>query len=147
MGMQSNPRGLLAATDLRPYLRPAAIITHDVQHICCCGGVVGVELYQFLQKVKEEIGMEWHHIRPCLQAAWSFPDHRKASGAALSGLLSPARMETSTPALRFKGQASELLALYTMLRYIFVKHIASVPDRFNRVEKEFESFMRDVCCV
>ena len=33
MGMQSNFYGLLAATYLRCYVRPADIITHDVQHI------------------------------------------------------------------------------------------------------------------
>ena len=127
--MQSNFYGLLAATDLRCYVRPADIITHDVQHICFCGGVVGVELYQFLLKLKEAVGMEPHHIRPCLEATWSFPDHRKASGVALSRLFSPERMESSNAASRFKGQASELLAVYTMLRHIVVEHVGKVPER------------------
>ena len=147
MGMQSNCYGLLAAPDLRCYVRPADIITHDVQHICFCGGVVGVELYQFLKKLKEAVGMEAHHIRPCLQANWSFPGHRKDSGRALSDLFSPARMEASNAASRFKGQASELLAIDTMLRHIVVEHIGKVPDRLHRAQKEFESFMAmcDVC--
>ena len=56
-------------------------------------------------------------------------------------------MEASNAASRFKGKASELLAIYTILRHIVVEHIAAVPDRLNRVEKEFESFMAmcDVC--
>ena len=58
MGMQSNINGLLAATDVRCHVRPADIITHDVQHICFAGGVVGVELYLFLRKLKEAVGME-----------------------------------------------------------------------------------------
>ena len=62
MGMQSNCYGLLAATDLRCYVRAADIITHDVQHICFCGGVVGVDMHQFLLKLKEAVGMESHHI-------------------------------------------------------------------------------------
>ena len=147
MSMQSIVYGLLAPPDLRCYVRPADIITHDVQHICFCGGVVGVELYQFLRKLKQAVRMDWDHIRHCLQATWSLPDHRKASGAALSHLFSPARMEASTAASRFKGQASELLAIYTIVRHIVVEHIAAVPDRLNRVQKEYESFMAmcEVC--
>ena len=76
MGMQSNAFGLLAAQDLRGFVRPADIITHDVQHICFCSGVVGVELHLFLRTIRDKIGMQGHHIKGFLQAAWSFPDHR-----------------------------------------------------------------------
>ena len=147
MGMQSNRCGLLAARDLRGLLRPERVITHDIQHICFCGGVVGIELHLILLKIKEAIGLEPHHIRQWLEADWQFPDHRNTSGAAMSKLFCPARLEASNAANRFKGQASELLGVYTMLRHILDEHIGKVPDRLNRVKKEFESSMAmcDVC--
>ena len=147
MGTTSNIFGLLAAPDLRDVVRPAKIITHDIQHICFCGGVVGIELHQFLLKLKAAVGLEPHHIRDCLKANWSFPCHRKTSGAAMSELFCPARMDASNAASRFKGQASELLGVYTMLRHIVVEHIGKVPARLNRVKKEYDSFMAmcDVC--
>ena len=98
-------------------------------------------MHQFLAKTKQEIGLQPQHIRPCLEADWSFPGHRKVSGAALSHLFSPVRIEASNAASRFKGQASELLAVYTMVRHIAVEHIGKVPHRLQRVQKEFDSFM------
>jgi hypothetical protein len=47
LGVKWNPSGLLADHSSRRHFKPAAAITHDVQHVLFANGTVATECYAY----------------------------------------------------------------------------------------------------
>ena len=125
---------------------PAASITHDVQHVLFANGTVATECYVLSAAFKTKLGIAWSELAGVVGAAWSWSAHRRAAGSTLHKMFEGPRFKSSDAAEKFKGQASEVLGVYTLIRHIVETHVAPKPDRMALLHKEVESF-RALCRV
>ena len=146
LGVKWNPDGLLADHSSRRHFKPAAAITHDVQHVLFANGTVATECYALLAAFKTKLGIGWSELAGILGAAWSWPAHRRADASRLHKMFEGPRYNSSDAAGKFKGQASEVLGVYTLIRHIVETHVAPNPDRMASMHKEVASF-RALCRV
>ena len=136
-GLSYNPRGVLASHPLRQHVRPASITTYDSQHCALANGIVGTEIGQFFLAAKEEADSHparlhgkyiWQHMSTLLSAAWKWPTHRGAQCRSAHSWFNESRRVASEKAGHFKGQASEIIAIYPMVRFYAEKHLGDVPE-------------------
>ena len=136
LGVKWNPEGLLADRPSRRHFKPARIITHDVQHVLFANGTVATECYAILAAFKTKLGIDWSNLAGVVGAAWSWPAHRSAAGASLKKMFEGPRYKSSAKAERFKGQASEVLGVYTLIGHIVEMHVATNPERMALLHTE-----------
>jgi hypothetical protein len=146
MGVQYNPDSVLANRDLRQYLAPATVLTHDVQHVCFSNGIVGSELYWFTKALQAKLGIHYSSFAGVIGASWTFPKHRQAKGNDLAQMFEPARVASSEEAGKWKAQASEVLGVYSLIRHIVETTVVKCPRRAAVIQRELASF-RWMCKV
>jgi len=138
-GMNANAKGLLAATDLRPHVKPVEVLTYDWMHNNLQEGVLTVEV-QLLLAACEPLGLTRAQIRGDLcDVDWHFPSQVKAKATQLHRVFDPYR--DATDATRVKCSASELLGLYQLLRWIVAVRVPRVDD----IRPQLASF--DAACM
>ena len=130
----------------RRHFKPAWVITHDVQHVLFANGTVATECYAILAAFKTKLGIDWSNLAGVVAAAWSWPAHRRAAGSTLHKMSEGPRFKSSDAAEKLKGQASEVLGVYTLIEHIVEKHVANNPERMALLHKEVASF-RALCRV
>ena len=81
-----------------------------------------------------------HHLFGIVGTVWSWFAHRRSSGSQLVKMFEGPRFKSSEAAEKLKGQASEALGVYTLIRHIVETHVAPKPERMALLHKEVASF-------
>ena len=73
LGHNWNPHGLLADQDLRRHVLPISTLTYDPMHCILSNGIAHTELFLFLDRCKNQLGVKYSHMETFLAAAWTYP--------------------------------------------------------------------------
>ena len=138
IGFSHCPQGVLAHRPLRRSLRPASTLTYDWMHVFLSNGVANHEVHLLLTAAKSEHRVRYSHLDKFVSASWKLPS--AFSDGGLRDFFSDARERASTDT--FKCMASELLALYPLLRHFALTVLA----RLGSLERQIASFCA-VCDV
>ncbi len=114
-GLNYNEHGILADAALRPFVPLASVWTYDPMHNNFANGIAHVEFTHFLEHLRKEGGVHFDAIGD-LMSSWSWPKFRYASKAKVMGTWTPTRERSAESG--FKGQASEMLIAYPILRWL-----------------------------
>jgi hypothetical protein len=137
-GIAFEPEGLLADLDLRPIAPPSSY-ARDPMHTMLCGGVISVEIYLLLKTIAEVVpGFSYLTLKTFFDASWLFP--RSRHHGRLSDIFNESRESASRSAGMFKGGASEVLAVYPLIRYFL--EVVIIPQ--GLLPNEVASFL--ACC-
>lgn len=119
-GLTDSPQGLLWDRELRPYVRPADVITFDAMHITVGNGVVQNETGWLFTALKD-LGMSWKMVAEfCSRVPWRFC--RSHGGRSkLLACLNGAREEAWKSSGVFKASASEMLMVQPVLMHFLDK--------------------------
>jgi hypothetical protein len=141
-GINLNRTGLLADSDLLEQFDVVACYTYDWMHCSLQDGIFQVESHLFL-KACEPLGVQSSHVESFLKRdSWRFPKATEQKAKQLHRVFSEYRAESSSAAQRLKGSASEMLGLYSLLRFFAETAIPSSPA----ISKNLASF-KAVCSV
>ena len=117
-GMNSNPSSFYADPELRPHVKPTEIVTVDWMHSLLQDGMLTVDASLFLQAA----GINFSRLEHYLKAKWIFP---RMNTIKPHRIFNSIRARSHSEAGKLKCQASELLAVYGLIRH-FVQ--TRVPD-------------------
>lgn len=102
---------------------------------------MGTEIGRFFLAAKAEAELHparfhgrsiWQHMGTLLNASWTWPTHRGTQCRSAHSWLKESRRVASEKAGRFRGQASEIIAIYPMVRFYVEKYLGDVPDLAQR---------------
>ena len=125
LGMQPNPLGLLADTELRQHFDLVQVVDYDWMHSCLQDGTLSVELYLFLQACSR-IGVASSDFEAYLKTDWCFPRRTASKSKELHRVFNEYRSRSSDRADKLKCTASELLSVYGLVRqYVETR----IPER------------------
>ena len=119
-GTKCNPLSFFADPELRPHVKPTEIVTVDWMHSLLQDGVLAVDASLFLQAA----GIQYSRLEHYLKADWTFPKWQH-NNIKPHKIFNSQRARSHTEAGKLKCQASELLAVYGLIRH-FVQ--TRVPD-------------------
>ena len=119
-GMNCNPLSFFADPELRPHVKPTEIITVDWMHSLLQDGMLTVDAFLFLQAA----GITYSRLEHYLKADWIFPKSHHNNIKPYT-IFNSMRARSHSEAGKLKCQASELLAVYGLIRH-FVQ--TRVPD-------------------
>ena len=137
-GMNFNANSVWSDLDLRAHFSPSAI-SYDSCHCALSDGVLGVDIYLFFEAATQEdfptpfVFPDLHKFLTTM--GWIWP--RGGNDYGVRRLFAPSRVNGSHTAGHWKGQASEFLQAYPLLRH-FATCILPVFS-----EEKLESFL---CC-
>ena len=126
-GFNHNERGILADTELRPFLRPASSFTFDPMHCLWSNGIVSVEVHCFLQRLREQTQFSWRDIQMFCKADWQFPSFCRAKGRCIHEVFNEVRERFSKYA--FKAGATEMLVVLPLLLHFGETWVAAALPR------------------
>ena len=135
-GLNFNPSGVLWDRSLRDVIDPIAMSMHDWMHIYIVNGIATWDVYTFLERLKVKTGVGYPLIRQYMRA-WTWPSWCDANAAQV---FSDHRAGSSSLGDNFKAGASEMLAMYPVLRHLIVSIIAplnSMSDEIDSILKLF----------
>ena len=136
-GLSYHSEGLLADAELRALVKPSSY-HRDPMHIMLSGGVMNSELYLVLRALSGVMpGFRYSCLKDFCDASWKWPRHRIKNN--IGDVFSDVRETSSLAAKQFKAGASEVLAVYPLVRY-FLEFI--VPADCIPAEKA--AFLK--CC-
>ena len=118
-GLNHNPDGMLADPFLRRHVKATETYTSDWVHDTLQDGVFTGEAWLFL-KACRPYGISSEDVRSFLaDDTWQFPFFARTKARALWRVFDSFRSSSSSEADKLKCSASELLGLYSLLRYLF----------------------------
>ena len=115
-GLVYNAHGVLADAELRAHVDLRAN-ARDPMHVMFVGGVLNTEMWAVLnawRRVRK--GFSWKVLREWFAAAWRYPAAR-AKHMSLPKIFTDTREEASNAAQSMKLGASELMAVYSIIRH------------------------------
>ena len=114
-GLSYHSEGLLADAELRALVKPSSY-HRDPMHIMLSGGVMNSELYLVLRALSGVMpGFRYSCLKDFCDASWKWPRHRIKNN--IGDVFSDVRETSSLAAQQFKAGASEVLAVYPLVRY------------------------------
>ena len=136
LGLNHNPEGLLLDVELRPFVRPITVQTHDPTHVFFSDGLCNTELNLLLPKLAElEPPVTVEILLIYLSAAWKLPRAFRAT-TSLTSIFSPHRVKHFRRVGKVQAFASELMTVVPPLAHFLHMHAVrtKLPD-------EIASFM------
>lgn len=112
-GMVYNPRGILADRTLREHCAPVDHSTFDSMHCYYSHGAAAVEMNLFLEACAKKANLRFAQFEAFCKADWRISHHAVPHAGAV---FSASREKAWKDAGSFKGMASELLAVYPLVR-------------------------------
>ena len=117
-GLKYNADSVIADEALRAHFKPADALRYDPMHVILSGGIAVTELWCWLCKCSQELGVRFSTLRKFVDADWAFPAHRKSKDARkLKSFFSDKREETCKRKGDLKCCAGEILAVYAVIRH------------------------------
>ena len=118
-GLNHNPDGMLADPFLRRHVKATETYTSDWVHDALQDGVFTGEAWLFL-KACRPYGISSEDVRSFLaDDTWQFLFFARTKARGLWRVFESFRSSSSSEADKLKCSASELLGLYSLLRYLF----------------------------
>jgi len=139
LGFNLNVDGVLCDVPLRTHFSPTSS-RFDSMHCYFSQGIAALELHLFLDACSSHLGIGFDQFERYCSADWSCPAH--ADRLSPATVFSANRASASKNADSFKGMASEVLAVYPLVR-----HLAETTVPAGRLTKELASFRCMSDCV
>ena len=143
-GLNHNPNGILADTELRPLVPPSCNC-RDPMHTTLSNGVMSTEIFALLEAYKASTpNFSYSALQDFFNADWMWPRCRRITcvQSRLARCFDPAHEASSRENQSFKGSASETLSAYPLIRYWVEVHV--VPS--GKIPAERSSFF-SLCTV
>ena len=138
-GLCFNAHGVCADVELRNIYKPSTSLTYDSFHCAFANGFACNEFYLFLDFSQEHSNYNYRDMQFFLAADWHWSKHNSTMTAKrLVEMFSKTRTKANKGAESWKGQASEVMFVYPLLR-----HFASTCLRPVQA-LQLKSFLR--CC-
>jgi hypothetical protein len=145
LGLNYNPFGLTSNLELRSNFCCLDVLTYDWVHCMLQEGVFNHEVQAFL-KCAEPFGVNREAIRLWLKDdSWRFPCASKDKFKALHRIFDTARSSDKDPD-RLRGNCSEMLGVYTLIRHYFDLHVPVVDD-LRLAKLSFDAVCRVIDCL
>ena len=141
LGFNSNEYSLWTDPKLSIYSTTDLVrsITYDWMHSCLQDGTLTTEMWVFIQKCSDTLGVTSADLHNFLKdSAWQWPAATRAKSKSLHRVFDSYRSSSSETANKLKASASELLGLYGMLRH-FVEVKIDVCDALAAHRASFEA--------
>ena len=114
-GFKYHPNDVLAARHLKAFIRPVHITTYDYMHCALANGHGNFAIGQFLLQAAQICNFHWNELRAVANCNWLVPKSRRMRCVSEFFTL---KRETATKSIgSFKATASELLAVYPVVRF------------------------------
>lgn len=134
LGVNLVPTGVLGDMFLRGHIKPISDTAFDLMHCLFSNGIASQEMHLILEQCSQHLGISFSHMETWCQAGWLTQKHADRNTA--SAVFSARREAASKDG--FKGIASELLAIFPLVRH-FIE--AVVRPRCPAIMKDaLESF-------
>lgn len=137
LGFRHEPEGLLADHGLRNVVRPSSANTYDAMHVTIANGTMNWEFYLVLEACRAQLGLRYHAVA-AHAAKWTMPanvDHRVTRDR-----FSKEVEKATRKACAFKASASDMVALYPILRNYLLMELSA--DQRRAIKNELQSFLR-----
>ena len=142
LGLNTNPLGFLADSELRKHVNPRSAFTYDWVHNSLQDGTLTAEIWQLLHACRP-LGVMPSHLHDFLKdEGWEWPAHMSSKGKQLHRIFDSYRSKSSIEADRLKASASECLGAYALIRHFVETRIGDSPD----IIKQKNSFLA-ACAV
>lgn len=138
-GFNCTAEGFLMNQTLMAYIDPAECLTVDWMHTFLQDGCLSVEIHCFMRVAGISAGTLESFLR---DEAWEWPSQRRQKGKALHEVFSASRNSET----KLKATASELLAVYGMVRHFVEARFTTIPAAGTLLDKAMTSFFA-VCSV
>jgi len=113
LGMNLVPAGVLGDLELRNHVKPITCTAFDSMHCLFSNGVAAQEMHLILKQCSDHLGISFNHLETWCKAGWHAQKHEGSNTA--SAVFSSRRESASKDG--FKGIASELLAIFPLVRH------------------------------
>ena len=131
LGFNFNPHGLLFDDVLRRHVDLIEVFTFDWAHTCLQDGIMNVDVVLYLERCEQKIDLKMEDVMTWLKGRFKFPRSIRAKCNAIWRLFDNHHLGGDGEKL--KCQASELLAMYSLLRHyvetVIGDHPALVQER------------------
>lgn len=111
MGLNYNPLGLIACSELRKEIRPIECSMYESMHTFFSHGAASHELVLFLKGCRKHMGIGYDSFERFCSAAW----HQRRGNGNPAKVFAAAREAVTHDS--FRGIASEVLAVYGLVRH------------------------------
>ena len=139
-GLHYEPESLLWDVELRQYVKPADVLTHDGMHILLANGLLDSELTLFLPQLLAT-GFPWNAITAIFQADWKVCKVYR-QGRPLRGIFTEYRRSKLAKEHLFSTFAAEGFALVPILGYLlWTVAIPWLRARGKDLEAQLQSFL------
>ena len=113
LGVNLVPPGVLGDLALREHIKPISDTAFDPMHCLFSNGIASQEMHLILEQCEQHLGISFSHMETWCKAGWLTQKH--ADRNAASAVFSARREAASKDG--FKGIASELLAIFPLVRH------------------------------
>ena len=138
-GQNWNPLGFVSDTVLRRHCRPLDVLNGDWVHGVLSDGIMCTEMTCFLRADGEASLQDYEAF---MKSDLRFPKHFMTKGRKLWRVFDAWRNPTDQEdIIKIKGDASELLGLYALMRHFIEKRFAGRPGELVAERASF-----DACC-
>ena len=137
-GQNWNPLGFVSDTVLRRHCRPLDVLNGVWVHGVLSDGIMSTDMCCFLREDGEASVQDYEAFMKC---DLRFPQHFMTKGKSLWRVFDAWRNPKDKEISQIKGDASELLGLYALMRHFIEKRFV---DRPGELVAERASF--DACC-
>ena len=138
LGFNFNANGFLFDDDLRQQIDIIEVSTYDWVHTCLQDGVLNVEIEAFLGSCKRKIALNMSVVMDFMKGRFQFPRCTAVKSRNVWRLFDDYHF--GGDAEKLKGQASELLGVYSLLRHFVEVRIG------DRAEIAVERTSFDAAC-
>ena len=126
LGINYNPTGFLFDDGLRENIDIIRTASYDWVHNCLQAGVVNVEVCLFLGRCKEKLGLEMKTLKTYMHKRFTFPKFCRLKSENVWRMFDEHHL--GGDAEQLKCQASELIALYSVLRHFVETEVGNRPE-------------------
>ena len=124
-GLTYNSKGLMWDPRVRPLIKQS-VVTMDWPHSLLCDGSFSTEVYLFLQSSERLADKGFADVATHLKDQWTFPAQRRGSMKQLHLVFNDFRCDYASDHERLKASASELLAVYGLVRHWIATEVQGV---------------------
>lgn len=134
-GMNCCPTGILADHNLREYVSPIDVHTHDPMHIMST--IVEKEIFLLLAAAGKEARVDYDDVLPVIAQFSHWPKHLRNIGSKVKDMFGKTRAVACKRAGNFKASCSEILTVFPLLLYFTHAVLAHIPGLAKEVSSCF----------
>jgi len=134
-GQNFNPLGFVADKTLRAHVPPLEVLNQDWVHGILSDGIMGQEMCCFIEA---DLGVSMADYEAFMKSDLRFPKHYYTKGAHLWRVFDEHRNKpNSEEPVKIKGDASELLGLYALMRHFVELRFQDLPHELDAQRASF----------